>query len=600
MPKTVLLADDSVTIQKVVGITFANEDVELVTENNGDAALARAREITPDLILADVSMPGLNGYELCAAIRSEPRLARIPVILLTGTFESFDEAKTAEVGADGHIAKPFEAQALVDLVRSTIERASRQPSAAPSAPAPMPASEVPSFAPPTPDAARAAAPTDPGRTEIVGLSPQEETPTPPSMPSFESPPPRVEASPPTPMPSFEPPAAQPATAAAADPGRTDIVGLNSPGEDQEPLQPPPAPPLEAAFADFDDEAPAGEATRVYDPAQAAVDAPLITPPAENAAPPLPSVDPAPSPSSAPPSPMPALATPDVSPDLPPSPAMGETPPRSSGLQGADTDVDAVLYGETAFLDPRAAAQEPPPSEPLEAPVFEAPPEPVAPVPEVVPSPTPPPVFPTGQAPQFDADDGQRTAVLPVDAVHHMNEETAPDPGREERAALAAAAALDDVSAPPPPLAEPPDLELSEPVVEPEPLALADADPLADDAEPLSMSHVEMLDAPPTAEIHAASEPAAPVAPPEPVAAPPVLPEPPELELDSPIIEQPEPVDAAEVHSALEKMAWDAFGPLSEQIVRDAVRKIEEIAWEVIPQLTEKLIRQEIARLKKDD
>ena len=89
MPKTLLLADDSVTIQKVVGITFANEDVELVTALNGDDALRKARELKPDLVMADIGMPGLDGYELCAAIRAEPELANIPVLLLTGTFETY-------------------------------------------------------------------------------------------------------------------------------------------------------------------------------------------------------------------------------------------------------------------------------------------------------------------------------------------------------------------------------------------------------------------------------------------------------------------------------------------------------------------------------
>src|SRR5258706_15723785 len=64
MPKTLLLADDSVTIQKVVGITFANEDVELVTVDNGDDALVRARQVKPDLVLADIGMPGLTGYDM--------------------------------------------------------------------------------------------------------------------------------------------------------------------------------------------------------------------------------------------------------------------------------------------------------------------------------------------------------------------------------------------------------------------------------------------------------------------------------------------------------------------------------------------------------
>jgi len=116
MPKTLLLADDSVTIQKVVGITFANEDVELVTVDNGTDALARAKQVFPDLVLADVGMPGLDGYELCAAIRRVPELAHVPVLLLTGTFESYDEERARSAGANGQISKPFEAQALVDRV----------------------------------------------------------------------------------------------------------------------------------------------------------------------------------------------------------------------------------------------------------------------------------------------------------------------------------------------------------------------------------------------------------------------------------------------------------------------------------------------------
>ena len=64
MPKTLLLADDSVTIQKVVGISFASEDITLITVDNGDDAIVKAREIRPDMVLADVVMPGKNGYEV--------------------------------------------------------------------------------------------------------------------------------------------------------------------------------------------------------------------------------------------------------------------------------------------------------------------------------------------------------------------------------------------------------------------------------------------------------------------------------------------------------------------------------------------------------
>jgi CheY-like chemotaxis protein len=131
MPITLLLADDSVVIQKLVGLSFANEDIEIITVDNGDDAVSRANECKPDLILADVVMPGMNGYEVCAAIRSNPELASTPVLLLTGTFEAFDEGRADEVGATGHITKPFEAQALVDRVTGILaERLAQQRPAA--------------------------------------------------------------------------------------------------------------------------------------------------------------------------------------------------------------------------------------------------------------------------------------------------------------------------------------------------------------------------------------------------------------------------------------------------------------------------------------
>ncbi len=141
MPKTILLADDSVTIQKVVAISFASEDVKVVTVDNGDDAISKAREIHPDIVLADVVMPGKNGYQVCEAIKGDPALAQIPVLLLTGTFEAFDETRARSVGSAGHIAKPFEAQALVSEVRRLIAAAAASrpaapaPTAAPAAPA---------------------------------------------------------------------------------------------------------------------------------------------------------------------------------------------------------------------------------------------------------------------------------------------------------------------------------------------------------------------------------------------------------------------------------------------------------------------------------
>ena len=116
MSKKILLADDSVTIQKVITITFASEDYELEVVGDGDAAIAKAKEFLPDIILADVAMPGKTGYEVSEIIKKDRQLSHIPVLLLAGTFEPLDEAEAARVSSDGCIVKPFESQELIDKV----------------------------------------------------------------------------------------------------------------------------------------------------------------------------------------------------------------------------------------------------------------------------------------------------------------------------------------------------------------------------------------------------------------------------------------------------------------------------------------------------
>lgn len=125
MSKKILLADDSVTIQKVITITFASEDYDLEIVGNGDEAIEKAREFKPDIILADVAMPGKTGYEVSEIIKDDPELAHIPVILLAGTFEPLNEDEAERVRADGHIVKPFESQELIDKVSGLLEKAQK-------------------------------------------------------------------------------------------------------------------------------------------------------------------------------------------------------------------------------------------------------------------------------------------------------------------------------------------------------------------------------------------------------------------------------------------------------------------------------------------
>lgn len=125
MAHTLLLADDSVTIQRVIELTFAEEDVDVVAVSDGDQAIKRLESSPPDIVLADIGMPGRDGYEVARYIRQTPKLSHIPVVLLTGAFEPVDQVKAAEVGCDGVLAKPFEPQLVIGRVKELLSGAPR-------------------------------------------------------------------------------------------------------------------------------------------------------------------------------------------------------------------------------------------------------------------------------------------------------------------------------------------------------------------------------------------------------------------------------------------------------------------------------------------
>jgi CheY-like chemotaxis protein len=120
MGNKILVADDSVTIQKIVELTFEGEGFDLEVVSDGQEALARAEASPPDIILADLTMPGLSGLELCRKIREHPRLRSIPFILLTNSFEEFDRGEGDAAGVTAYVEKPFESQALIDRVQELI------------------------------------------------------------------------------------------------------------------------------------------------------------------------------------------------------------------------------------------------------------------------------------------------------------------------------------------------------------------------------------------------------------------------------------------------------------------------------------------------
>jgi CheY-like chemotaxis protein len=119
--RKLLLADDSATIQKVIDLTFADEGVRVLAVSSGQEALDQILEFGPDIVLADVFMPSPNGYEVCRYVKTNEQLKDVPVMLLVGSFEPFDEAEARRVGADDILTKPFQSiRRLIDRVGALV------------------------------------------------------------------------------------------------------------------------------------------------------------------------------------------------------------------------------------------------------------------------------------------------------------------------------------------------------------------------------------------------------------------------------------------------------------------------------------------------
>lgn len=120
MAKTLLLADDSVTIQRVVELTFAHEDVRVVSVNDGQQAVEWIDTEHPDIVVADVGVPEVDGYAIVSHVKKSKALRHIPVLLLAGAFAPVDERKARATGCDGVLVKPFEPQQLVARVKELL------------------------------------------------------------------------------------------------------------------------------------------------------------------------------------------------------------------------------------------------------------------------------------------------------------------------------------------------------------------------------------------------------------------------------------------------------------------------------------------------
>jgi len=130
MPKKLLLAEDSLTIRKVFELALSRSDIAITAVDNGEDAVRLAVEISPDLVVADLTLPGKNGFAVAAELRAMEKTEKIPVLILSGTLVPLDEARFKASGARGVLSKPFEARELLE----NIERLLREGTAAQEAP----------------------------------------------------------------------------------------------------------------------------------------------------------------------------------------------------------------------------------------------------------------------------------------------------------------------------------------------------------------------------------------------------------------------------------------------------------------------------------
>src|SRR5580693_8598517 len=122
LARKILLADDSVTAQNMGRKILADAGYDVITVNNGSAALKKIAELKPELIILDVYMPGYSGLEVCQRLKDSPETARVPVLLSVGKLEPFKPDEAKRVRAEGYIVKPFEASELLSALSKLEDR----------------------------------------------------------------------------------------------------------------------------------------------------------------------------------------------------------------------------------------------------------------------------------------------------------------------------------------------------------------------------------------------------------------------------------------------------------------------------------------------
>ncbi|MCG8592326.1 MAG: response regulator [Proteobacteria bacterium] len=542
MSKTILLADPSLVIQKLVRVHVGSEGVQLITVDSAAEAAEKARETQPALVMTAIKLPDGNGYDVIQQIKAE--IPSVASLLLIGPLEPFDEARAQEVGADAHITKPFEAQALVNLVSELLERAggAGAPAAAPAAAAaPQPQDDDFDFFDQDLDApaddGEDVEPLDPNALTDSGFAFGTDDPMASSA---------VDLGDPLDLDLAGPESGNDRTVAMMPEDPPPAVGAD-------PLAPPPTSPAGDGFdlglGDSLPSDPLGESLTVApDPARAQAEATIVGGEFD--------LDPSAT-----------LFSDDTFGRSETAPPGALDPSSPSGLSSSN-DPAATVLADDLFS--------PSPTPPVPAPGEDLTVEP-----------------PAGDPAPFDFDlDGPD----PGSTATQMG--TPADPGQSSVFDVSLSELVEPeppaapVAAPSPPPAPPveeddplgitPPGEGAMPPLDPDPLAITP--PGAGTAAPVTTPDVDL-----GIELDSLAPPAAaPAAPPAQATASP--------EGAAPLSDDVR----QEIHDKLEKIAWEAFSDLSEVIVRQVIEKVEKVAWEVVPQMAETLVQEEIRRMKGED
>jgi DNA-binding response OmpR family regulator len=124
--KRILVVDDTEDVVKVVKMYLEHHDYEVITTNDGQEGLEKAKSEKPDLIVLDLMLPRMNGYKVCGLLKRDTRYAKIPIILFTAKTQEKDMKLGQEVGADAYITKPFEPEVLLSKIEELIKEPHKQ------------------------------------------------------------------------------------------------------------------------------------------------------------------------------------------------------------------------------------------------------------------------------------------------------------------------------------------------------------------------------------------------------------------------------------------------------------------------------------------